>query len=289
MPNWTTTRMVVHTDDVRKLTNDRGDVDFELFRPMPDDLYLVEGSYTHAAIDAARARRHGDPERMERVVDEIGLDRLASGIDLGADGHPRVVSDLDGLCDAGDAYLENERRYGAINWYGWRTRNWGTKWNACETTVEPHGDSAIVQFLTAWDAPDAGLCVEMIRACDHPVIMEHADEDFTCVYTTSITRYGLPARRYLDADEACELFDTCEVSEDGYEWTTFDPLTPDDDFLNAFVSPMVRKVDDGGKLAAGVGRSVGQTDASSPTSLAAAAKLVAAGTVEEVASIGKHQ
>ena len=41
------------------------------------------------------------------------------------------------------------------NWYDWNVRNWGTKWDACDTYVGRTDDlSASVSFQTAWSPPE---------------------------------------------------------------------------------------------------------------------------------------
>lgn len=40
---------------------------------------------------------------------------------------------------------------GVICWYEWNVANWGTKWNAYESSVEHDGT---VTFLTAWSHPE---------------------------------------------------------------------------------------------------------------------------------------
>ena len=44
--------------------------------------------------------------------------------------------------------------YGADNWYDWSLKNWGTKWNAYDASVEVDTkDTLEVDFSTAWSAP----------------------------------------------------------------------------------------------------------------------------------------
>lgn len=64
--------------------------------------------------------------------------------------------------DHTDRYLsqkEADRRmkeYGALNWYDWRSSNWGTKWNAYEVRYITHDTEKLVLSLqTAWDTPRA--------------------------------------------------------------------------------------------------------------------------------------
>lgn len=45
-----------------------------------------------------------------------------------------------------------------FNWYNWRCANWGTKWNACDTTVLKTSPTDIdINFSTAWSAPEQVL------------------------------------------------------------------------------------------------------------------------------------
>ena len=53
-------------------------------------------------------------------------------------------------------------KYGADNWYSWSIENWGTKWNACDVTVEQNKNVLNYTFDTAWDAPR-----EIVRALEH--------------------------------------------------------------------------------------------------------------------------
>jgi hypothetical protein len=50
---------------------------------------------------------------------------------------------------------------GVKTWYDWSTKNWGTKWNACEPEIGPitprdpefNLASVVIEFRTAWSAP----------------------------------------------------------------------------------------------------------------------------------------
>jgi hypothetical protein len=53
----------------------------------------------------------------------------------------------------GEQIKENERLYGAKNWYEWCHKNWGTKWNASDVVVERTSDGATIDFKTAWSPP----------------------------------------------------------------------------------------------------------------------------------------
>ena len=40
-------------------------------------------------------------------------------------------------------------------WYHWNIQNWGTKWDACNVSIEYHDESQIeIEFDTAWSPPE---------------------------------------------------------------------------------------------------------------------------------------
>ena len=40
------------------------------------------------------------------------------------------------------------------NWHNFNSREWGTKWNACNDTIGVNGDTACITFDTAWSPPE---------------------------------------------------------------------------------------------------------------------------------------
>ena len=86
--------------------------------------------------------------------------------------------DFDGLGihnleELGRTYIKNIQDYGESNWYDWHNKNWGTKWNACETIVLNENE---VEFQTAWSTPEP--IIKAISKKYHTrVEVEYADED----------------------------------------------------------------------------------------------------------------
>ena len=70
-------------------------------------------------------------------------------------------------------------KYGADNWYSWSIENWGTKWNACDVTVEQNKNVLNYTFDTAWDAPR-----EIVRALEHmkETILKDIRIDWNCTH-----------------------------------------------------------------------------------------------------------
>ena len=50
---------------------------------------------------------------------------------------------------------QNEIRGDPTFWYNWNCKNWGTKWNACESDVDgPYPTLLTIKFQTAWSPPE---------------------------------------------------------------------------------------------------------------------------------------
>ena len=124
---------------------------------------------------------------------------------------------IGGLFAYGTLMYQNYVRYGARNWYDWRIKNWGTKWNAMhvETTEEDIDGvpTLCYQFDTAWCPPDGIIAYleKDICSLDIELTWEYADEDIG-------SNCGV-FYRYEDAEEisyeskdgdydfACEMWD----------------------------------------------------------------------------------
>ncbi len=51
--------------------------------------------------------------------------------------------------------LEYNLKFSGRNWYDWNVRNWGTKWDACDTYIGRSDDlNASISFQTAWGIPE---------------------------------------------------------------------------------------------------------------------------------------
>lgn len=70
-------------------------------------------------------------------------------------------------------YEELVRKYGAGDWYHWRVKNWGTKWNAGEAFE--HQDN-YAEFDTAWSTPEP-IIKAMSKKFGTKIRVRYADED----------------------------------------------------------------------------------------------------------------
>jgi len=187
--------------------------DFEKVLPMPKSLSLISGTIEQEAVYYALFmmnqdeylktvemlkkaprffygnyyeeiesynKRRLDIDRLKQLDEDIknfvsapkdkrdSLKTFASLNDIDFDG-----LGIHNLEELGRAYIKNVQDYGESNWYDWHNKNWGTKWNACETIVLNENE---VEFQTAWSTPEP--IIKAISKKYHTrVEVEYADED----------------------------------------------------------------------------------------------------------------
>tara|TARA_R100000900_G_C3290605_1_gene155681 strand:- start:14 stop:505 length:492 start_codon:yes stop_codon:yes gene_type:complete len=69
---------------------------------------------------------------------------------------PKALKNTVSPTQKGDEKKAEQRlkKYGAKNWYDWRCKNWGTKWNSVDTEIiEDEREGLTYTFNTAWDCP----------------------------------------------------------------------------------------------------------------------------------------
>ena len=103
-------------------------------------------------------------DMTERIVDfAMVVPEPANIYHDGCNGqHPHVVDGQEMVC-----------------WYDWNVRNWGTKWNAYDTSVTPQpGDLCELRFDTAWSHPAPVIEALSEKFPDEIIEVAFADEDF---------------------------------------------------------------------------------------------------------------
>lgn len=103
------------------------------------------------------------------------------------------------LSSAEDAHLQIDEDRPWFNWYDWHCQCWGTKWNACETSVSED----TVEFWTAWSFP-----APVIEALSK----KYPDRDITVEF-----EYEGDNKRYIK------------------EWKNGEVVSEDFEFLNDFL------------------------------------------------------
>lgn len=121
----------------------------------------------------------------------------------------------------GDLGKKEEEQYGKENcWYDWSVKNWGTKWNAYDTT---RINASTIQFDTAWSMPHPVMVALSRLYKDVTVKVRWADEDTGCNCGELHLKNGEELHCYLPEKYTKEAYDFCfEVRPDAKEWYKYD-------------------------------------------------------------------
>lgn len=97
-----------------------------------------------------------------------------------------------------DTVPEEERKklvekYGADNWYDWRYKNWGVKWDASDSGFWKDGDDWMISFNTPWGPPCEFMKKLSAQFPKMTFILQFADE--------GIGSYPLGQCTYINGEE----------------------------------------------------------------------------------------
>lgn len=158
-----------------------GAIDFERIIPMPEELDVdndecsMEFAIKCTLFDDMDTLKLDYPDFRGRCLREqlIGVSR----------------DTITKWSEIGWKYIDNRRKYGFYNWYGWRIKNWGTKWNAWECQLEwDDGDTKAISFYTAWNAPNP--VIKKLAEMFPNVTIEHSWSDEGILSNCGIHRYS---------------------------------------------------------------------------------------------------
>jgi hypothetical protein len=146
MPNWTENDLYIKCNTPERarevkaaIQGEKRDFDFNRIIRMPESIANTESGSRNADDIAAYCKNAGialAPRECGFLVD------------------PREVDPSRGNPEVGKVLYENIQKYGFPTWYEWACRNWGTKWNAAESSLDcPCPCVVHVRFSTAWCAP----------------------------------------------------------------------------------------------------------------------------------------
>ena len=159
MPNWVSNSLFLNGSEERVkellafVKTEYSDFDFHAITPMPTDL-----KNTRCPMQIISQAEYDEQEK-----------RIAEG-KLTDDEKKWGVS----RCLTQELYDKYIAEYGACDWYGFNTNNWGTKWNASEVYID--GNS--VHFNTAWSMPYPIYNKLSLMFPDVEIEVEFMDEDF---------------------------------------------------------------------------------------------------------------
>ena len=183
--------------------------DFNKVVPMPDSLKLESGSRSKLSLLVFKYKTFG------QEADNLNRYRFAneSDLDLSLDEYvARMLQEKQADLDLGRKVYTNLQEYGFADWYDWRVKKWGTKWNACDAACEQEDyDRFCFEFDTPWSAP-----VPVIEklAQRFPAVRFHhiwTDENLGCNTGENIYRGNLiKENRHEDcSSEAYRIYLRC--------------------------------------------------------------------------------
>jgi hypothetical protein len=166
MPNWCSNRITVYGSQeeleefMAKVGHpDKGGkgLDFEKIIPMPESLKIESGSYSDLALSYYLYVNSGDKRYIENVsnydwVKEKNFTTNDEVMDFIISKYAGGKTKEELLAD-GEKINLNMFLYGAKSWYEWSKKEWGTKWNVCDTDWEVFDDHIDMFFSTAWSPP----------------------------------------------------------------------------------------------------------------------------------------
>lgn len=152
MPDYTKNRIIMEGVEDLPLY-EKGQFDFNKLIPMPESLNVDAGSTNAEDIYIYLSEMFtkdivNDPLAKKLITNMFDENYVLT---IGERCKERNLEDtiLAQRYCSGKQLVENYQKYGYTTRYEWCNANWGTKWNAYDTSIGV-GD---VTFFTAWDAP----------------------------------------------------------------------------------------------------------------------------------------
>ncbi len=187
MPNWVTNWLTIRTQDKNLVLNEKGNVDFNILIPMPEELEnTISGGDIKDCMSYYFLKTHTKKEFVESeffnrnyaqlnnsMTKKEMLEKLLGRISDNPEMFDGEWSDNNSPKhtpeEIGEYYIGLIEKYGYYDWYSWRISNWGCKWNASDTDIlDEYDDIMCLQFSTPWGCPD-GLREELARSVSYPL------------------------------------------------------------------------------------------------------------------------
>jgi len=205
MPNWVTAKLTIEGPNASKVMQGLLDkrenevvFDFNKIIPMPKELQIVAGDVTDKCIDyyLATISEEGFNNlvnaflkssnsnylkdktilKSKDKIMELKEKLLENYSQKGKDYCPEPVLNTESdIIEYGKNALMNVIKYGALDWYEWSTKNWGTKWNACHNIYDEKVPNEI-RFDTAWSDVRGLICELSKLYPDNNFVYEYAEE-----------------------------------------------------------------------------------------------------------------
>lgn len=164
IPNHVTNKIIMHKDQKEILEfvkSENSDFDFNNFIKMPDSLDIESSGQTDYAFifgmtnNLKYASAFSHPLKHKPIMNVIDTFYSWDEMIIKVKNHYDSIKDdqekLDKFLELSKATVTNWKQYGVLTWYDWAPKNWGTKWNAYEVSVDAKNN--YIKFDTAWSDP----------------------------------------------------------------------------------------------------------------------------------------
>lgn len=236
MPNYVQNYMKItgSVEEINRFWKDQcdesvGHFSFRRIVPMSKTLMIQSGSISYACKELVeklltlpslpKAKEEfqkifGEKEWFEDLPGSMpeNLDHLSEIPKYLLDGMSSPKTKEDAIV-LGYTMIQNEKKYGFQDWYGWSNANWGTKWDAMEVSADRESENEIsICFQTAWSAPDPIYQVLTVKYPKLNFDVQFADEDLgsncgTFKAENGILSFEAPGNEEESFDFACKVWD----------------------------------------------------------------------------------
>lgn len=265
MPNWVENRLTVSGKDEKNILNkyiiktpneiSKYAFDFNKIIEMPKELAILSGCITEDCINVYLSSLSQDEylsavdkliksepylqirnNHYKRISDKEVNDIVNKYIKFTSSSKGMlddpIIKNKDDAISYGKKAVDNVRKYGSKDWYDWCIKNWGTKWNACETVYDESCPTE-VSFQTAW-SDVRNLIVELSR--NHPnntFYYEYAEEQLGCYTGICVIKNGEIQESAFFEDGSKEAYDLAfELwGEENKEFFKFNKKTKTYEFI----------------------------------------------------------
>lgn len=186
MPNWVRNKVIVgrkeYVDAIRKRycsikENGVEDFDFDKVIKRPEELDIEFSSKSNDGLNLYMTLICPDAGYFGKREDKISKkdwDSLSGRLEGHVSNYPgrpltkeetkklheKYKDKIPEAIELGKKQIENLKEYGALNWYEWSIKHWGSKWNSDSFEVSKEGYS--FTFETAW-SPALPIIVEISK------------------------------------------------------------------------------------------------------------------------------
>ena len=171
---------------------------FKNIIPRPSELDIESSSTQSDGITLI----NGTEEEKERII---------SKMKRWANKNKTLEDFIEEAKNLGHIALENQKKYGFTDWYGWDIENWGTKWDAYKVDYNVTENAINLNFQTAWATPYP-IFEALTKVFPSLTINVYfADEDLGC----NCGEYGFEGGEAFKFDKG-DLAFACEIW--GYDY-----------------------------------------------------------------------